>query len=222
MAYEDVDWCLRAWQAGLRVLYFPSAQLVHHESVTRGTELGERERDSQRLFWERWSSFFDARETWLAQSPGASGQSDSAPGPAEGKRPASGGAGASRPLRIVYVTEDTGVGGGHRDIFEHLNRLAARGHDVALYTLGDGARVVRAARAGAQLRGLRRARRRARAARRDQGRDVVDDRRRRCGGRASRAGCRSTSCRTSRPPTTPTTSARATRCSTPTVPSSAT
>ncbi len=40
-------------------------------------------------------------------------------------------------LRIVYVTEDTGVGGGHRDIFEHLNRLAARGHEVALYTLGE-------------------------------------------------------------------------------------
>ncbi len=39
MAYEDVDWCLRAWQAGFRVLYFPSAQLVHHESVTRGTEV---------------------------------------------------------------------------------------------------------------------------------------------------------------------------------------
>ena len=36
MAYEDVDWCLRAWQAGLRVLYFPAAALVHHESVTRG------------------------------------------------------------------------------------------------------------------------------------------------------------------------------------------
>ena len=40
-------------------------------------------------------------------------------------------------LRIVYVTEDTGIGGGHRDIFEHLSRLADRGHDVALYTLGD-------------------------------------------------------------------------------------
>jgi glycosyltransferase involved in cell wall biosynthesis len=39
-------------------------------------------------------------------------------------------------LRVVYVTEDTIVGGGHRDIFEHLNGLAARGHDVALYTLG--------------------------------------------------------------------------------------
>ena len=40
MAYEDVDWCLRAWQAGFRVLYFPAARLVHHESVTRGTERG--------------------------------------------------------------------------------------------------------------------------------------------------------------------------------------
>jgi glycosyltransferase involved in cell wall biosynthesis len=36
----------------------------------------------------------------------------------------------------VYVTEDTGVGGGHRDIFEHLNGLADRGHEVALFTLG--------------------------------------------------------------------------------------
>jgi glycosyltransferase involved in cell wall biosynthesis len=35
------------------------------------------------------------------------------------------------------VTEGTGVGGGHRDIFEHLNRLHERGHEVSLYTLGD-------------------------------------------------------------------------------------
>ncbi|MGD0980781.1 MAG: glycosyltransferase family 4 protein, partial [Solirubrobacteraceae bacterium] len=37
--------------------------------------------------------------------------------------------------QIIYVTESTVVGGGHRDVFEHLNRLAARGHNVALYTL---------------------------------------------------------------------------------------
>jgi GT2 family glycosyltransferase len=114
MAYEDVDWCLRAWEAGFRVLYFPAAQLVHHESATRGMDVGERERASQRLFWERWSDFFDARSAMArAHHGGDDGQ-----------------------LRIVYVTEDTGVGGGHRDIFEHLNRLAARGHDVSLYTLG--------------------------------------------------------------------------------------
>jgi GT2 family glycosyltransferase/glycosyltransferase involved in cell wall biosynthesis len=109
MAFEDVDWCLRAWQAGFRVLYFPAARLVHHESVTRGMDVGERERASQRLFWERWGEFFDARDVRTA----------------DGK------------LRVAYVTEGTGIGGGHRDIFEHLNRLAERGHEVALYTLGD-------------------------------------------------------------------------------------
>jgi glycosyltransferase involved in cell wall biosynthesis len=40
-------------------------------------------------------------------------------------------------LRVVYVTEETGVGGGHRDVFEHVNRLHARGHDVALFSLGE-------------------------------------------------------------------------------------
>lgn len=109
MAYEDVDYCLRVWQAGYRVLYFPAASLFHHESVTRGTDVGERERESQRLFWEQWGDFFDAREVRTE----------------EGK------------LRVAYVTEGTGVGGGHRDIFEHLNRLAERGHEVALYTLGE-------------------------------------------------------------------------------------
>jgi GT2 family glycosyltransferase len=111
MAYEDVDWCLRAWEAGFRVLYFPPATLDHLESVTRGTELGERELRSQVAFWERWGGFFDGRGPSV-QTP-------------EGR------------LRVIYVTEDTGVGGGHRDIFEHLNRLAQRGHDVRLFTLGD-------------------------------------------------------------------------------------
>jgi GT2 family glycosyltransferase/glycosyltransferase involved in cell wall biosynthesis len=109
MAYEDVDWCLRAWQCGLRVVYCPAATLTHHESVTRGTEQGARELASQRQFWELWGEFFDGRDVLTP----------------DGK------------LRVVYVTEGTGVGGGHRDIFEHLNRLLDRGHEVALYTLGD-------------------------------------------------------------------------------------
>ncbi len=40
-------------------------------------------------------------------------------------------------LHVIYVTEDTGVGGGHRDVYEHLNRLAARGHHAELWTLAD-------------------------------------------------------------------------------------
>ena len=34
---NDVDYCLRAWAAGYRVLYEPAAELVHHESPSRGT-----------------------------------------------------------------------------------------------------------------------------------------------------------------------------------------
>ena len=109
MAYEDMDWCLRAWEAGWQVVYYPRASLTHLESVSRGTEPGEREVASQQRFWGRWGDWFDRRSVLTADGS----------------------------LRVIYVTEDTGVGGGHRDIFEHLNRLQDRGHEVALYTLGD-------------------------------------------------------------------------------------
>ena len=109
MAYEDVDWCLRAWEADYRVMYHPAATLFHLESKTRGTDQGGRELESQRLFWERWGDFFDARDVRTE----------------DGR------------LRIVYVTEDTGVGGGHRVVFEHLNGLAERGHECELWSL-DG------------------------------------------------------------------------------------
>jgi GT2 family glycosyltransferase len=108
MGFEDVDYCLRAWDAGHEVFYEPAARLTHLESVTRGMAVGEREQASMDRFWGKWGSWLDERPV----------------------RTPSGG------LRVVYVTEDTGVGGGHRDVFEHLNRLQARGHSAALYTLG--------------------------------------------------------------------------------------
>ena len=109
MAFEDVDYCLRAWDAGLRVLYVPAASLTHHESKTRGHAQGPRELRSQARFWARWGDWLDRRDV---------------------------SAGDGR-LRIVYVTQDTGVGGGHRVIFTHLNGLAERGHDVELWTLAE-------------------------------------------------------------------------------------
>ena len=119
--------CERGWPA-CRSCTSPSAQLVHHEAQTRGTDLGVRERESQRVFWERWSDFFDDARASAARPRSPDAADREAP-PAPSRR--------TPPLRIVYVTEDTGVGGGHRDVFEHLNRLAARGHQVSLYTLGD-------------------------------------------------------------------------------------
>lgn len=109
MAFEDVDYCIRAWNAGFQSRYVPTARLTHHESITRGKEVGEREQRSMDHFWETWGDWFDRRE----------------PRTEDGK------------LRVIYVTEDTGVGGGHRDIFEHLNRLQDAGHEVALYTLHE-------------------------------------------------------------------------------------
>jgi GT2 family glycosyltransferase len=110
MAFEDVDLCVRAWEAGWETLYAPRSSLVHLESQTRSVEPGERELASQQRFWARWGDWFDARQV----------RTD------DGR------------LRVIYVTQDTGVGGGHRDIFEHVNRLRARGHDAQLWSL-DGA-----------------------------------------------------------------------------------
>lgn len=38
VAYNDVDFCLRAVAAGMRVVWTPFATLVHHESATRGSD----------------------------------------------------------------------------------------------------------------------------------------------------------------------------------------
>jgi GT2 family glycosyltransferase len=112
MAFEDVDWCLRAWEAGKRVVYAPDATLTHLESKTRGLDQqGERELAAQRHFWSTWGDWFDHRPV----------------------------AAADGGLRIVYVTQDTGIGGGHRVVFEHLNGLKARGHHPELWTLDAGA-----------------------------------------------------------------------------------
>jgi GT2 family glycosyltransferase len=38
VAYNDVDFCLRARSAGFRTIYTPFATLIHHESATRGLD----------------------------------------------------------------------------------------------------------------------------------------------------------------------------------------
>jgi GT2 family glycosyltransferase len=59
---NDIDYCLRAQRAGLRVLYEPSAELIHHESPSRGTAgaVGDIVR-----FIERWKSSILAGDPFL-------------------------------------------------------------------------------------------------------------------------------------------------------------
>lgn len=61
LGFEDVDYGLRAWDAGVRCFYQPAAMLVHHESASRGYSQGRRELASMRRFWRRWEKRFLAR-----------------------------------------------------------------------------------------------------------------------------------------------------------------
>ncbi len=39
VAYNDIDFCLRVREAGLRVVYTPHARLLHHHSASRGSDI---------------------------------------------------------------------------------------------------------------------------------------------------------------------------------------
>ncbi len=107
MAFEDMDYCLRAWEAGYKCFYYPPAVLYHHESATRTKQQGEREMSSLNYFWDKWGDWFDRRDVMDEQGR----------------------------LHVIYVLQSTGVGGGHRLVFEHLNRLQAMGVNAELYAL---------------------------------------------------------------------------------------
>ena len=53
---NDVDFCLRAWEAGYRTIFEPSAELVHHESPSRGTAGGTGDVTNFLVRWKRYIS----------------------------------------------------------------------------------------------------------------------------------------------------------------------
>lgn len=108
-AFEDMDYCVRAWDEGIRVLYYPAATLTHVESASRGKNktIGEKEKASVRYFWEKWGDWFDNRKVTDAQ----------------GKK------------RIIYVLQTTGISGGIKVVFQHLNRLKEKGYNAELWAL---------------------------------------------------------------------------------------
>jgi GT2 family glycosyltransferase/glycosyltransferase involved in cell wall biosynthesis len=122
MAFEDVDYCIRAWQAGERVFYYPYAHMVHHESLTRGKIQNKRELTSKKYFWSKWHKFFDGRRV------AAEGEKNPSEVPARSR--------AMTP-EIVYVLEDTGIAGGHRNVFDQINLLIESGVIVELWSLAD-------------------------------------------------------------------------------------
>ena len=67
---EDVDLCLRAWDAGLRVVYCPKSLLIHLESasVTDLARRDEQVRTGWGLLKSRWNGKF-ATPPWAGHEP---------------------------------------------------------------------------------------------------------------------------------------------------------
>lgn len=56
LAYEDVEYCLRALNHGMGILYDPSMQAVHAESITRGYFPKAKEIASDKFITALWNS----------------------------------------------------------------------------------------------------------------------------------------------------------------------
>ena len=59
---NDVDYCLRAAAEGLRTLYEPAAELIHHESPSRGTAGGV---GDVVKFVDRWKEYISAGDRYF-------------------------------------------------------------------------------------------------------------------------------------------------------------
>lgn len=55
MGYEDVDYCLRAIDAGLKCVYNPKVEAIHHESVIRGDTNIYKQGDSYLTFIRKYA-----------------------------------------------------------------------------------------------------------------------------------------------------------------------
>ncbi|MCY7389359.1 MAG: glycosyltransferase [Burkholderiales bacterium] len=70
VGFGDTDLCLRAGQKGYRVLFCPFAQLVHHESYTRGTSSVDTHPIDTALFKARWQDVLKTGDPYY--NPGLS------------------------------------------------------------------------------------------------------------------------------------------------------
>lgn len=58
IAYNDIDFCLRAGKSGYRTVYTPYSLLIHHESASRGLE----DNSAKKARWEKEAAHF--RSKW--------------------------------------------------------------------------------------------------------------------------------------------------------------
>jgi len=64
VGFNDVDFCLKLWKAGYRVVFSPYAHLYHYEFATRGRESADPEKlkrweGERELFWQTWPQYLE-------------------------------------------------------------------------------------------------------------------------------------------------------------------
>jgi GT2 family glycosyltransferase len=55
-SYNDVDLGFKLKELGRKLMYIPSIQFVHYESISRDPTVGEEE---TALIWRRWGRYFE-------------------------------------------------------------------------------------------------------------------------------------------------------------------
>jgi O-antigen biosynthesis protein len=70
VGFGDVDLCLRVGQRGYRIVFCPHAELVHHESYTRGTSTVDPHPEDSATFRLKWQEMLRAGDPF--HSPGLS------------------------------------------------------------------------------------------------------------------------------------------------------
>jgi GT2 family glycosyltransferase len=70
VGFGDVDLCLRIAEKGYRIVMCPPAELVHHESKTRGTSVEDPHPRDSALYRAKWKHLLDAGDPYY--SPGLS------------------------------------------------------------------------------------------------------------------------------------------------------
>ena len=68
VGFNDVDFCIRLNQRGFRNAWVPKALLTHHESKSRGSDIGGNE-NKQKRFWNEMSHLKKLHPTYFSHDP---------------------------------------------------------------------------------------------------------------------------------------------------------
>src|SRR5437870_1501116 len=129
VAYNDVDFCLRLQEQGLRVLYTPYAELLHHEGASRGR--ADAAVEARAYMTRRWGAWAEIDPYYHPALSRSSEDYAPAPVPPVSWRPAAFARLQGRRLR--WLAQDVAAGmRGCLDTVASLVRPAAGGPAVAL------------------------------------------------------------------------------------------